>query len=332
MFIQYFKSGFFNQYLVIGILGLILWTGSFLQPPFMPLPSGPVPLYGLLYQLLHKVPLLSVILGFLLVLGETYWLTRILDRHNLILKNSSLSALIFFVLMSSNPEQLTLNPVNISVLFLIIILYHLMISYNKPEHLDRIYAAGFFTAMATLFYFPFLFWFGFILVSFILFRSGNWRQWVGSFIGLLTPFIFLAVFYFWFDDLAFRIREYRLVFQQLFVFPNPFQVDFWILSGFTLMLALFGLLKLMGGPVEKTVEIRAKINIILWMIPFAIVSFGFSGFLAIYHPALAMPTFTLALTTALTSLKKTRFMESILILYFLAILVNNLLIHTLKTY
>ncbi len=329
MFIKFFKSSFFNQYLAIGILGIVLWARAFAEPPAMPIPLGPVPFYQLIYHLFHAHPLLPIILGFILVLGEAYWLTEILNRHDLILKNSSLSALVFFVLMSFNPDQLILNPVNISVSFLLMILHHLLISYKKPEHLDRIYAAGFFTSTAALFYFPFLFWFGFILISFILFRSGNWRQWVGSFIGLVTPFIFLAVYYLWFDQLEDRTNEYITAIRQVLVFPNPFQSDFWILGGYSLILALFGLYKLWNGPLERTAEVRAKINIVIWMIPFTIFSFGFSGTLAVYHPALAMPAFTLALTSALTGLKKTKLLESILLFYFLAVLANNLILHSM---
>ena len=327
MFIKFFKSSFFSQYLVIGIVGLALWARAFAEPPGMPLPDGPVPLYRLVYSLFHEVPRLAVILGFLLVLGETYWLTEILNRQNLVLKNSSLSALVFFVLMSLNPEQLTLNPVNLAVFFLINILHHLFISYNKPEHLDRIFAAGFYTALGAWCYFPFIFWFGFILVSFVLFRSVNWRQWAGSFIGLVTPFIFLSVYYLWFDNLGIRISEFQTAISQVLVFPNPFQYDFWVLGGFTLLLAIFGFYKLRSGPMEKTVEVRAKINIVIWMIPFTIFSFGFSRALAVYHPILAMPAFTLILTTALTGLKKMRTVEVILLIYFLAILANNLVIH-----
>ena len=141
-----------------------LWLNAFLNPPGMPAPEGPVPLYSLIYLTLSNFPLLSTIFGFCLVLAETYWLTRILSRHELVLKNSSLSALIFLVMMSFLPGQLTLNPINIALGFMILILYHLLISYNKPEHLDRIFAAGFFTAVASMFFLPFIFWFVFVII------------------------------------------------------------------------------------------------------------------------------------------------------------------------
>lgn len=328
MFIKFFKSSFFGQYLVIGIVGIFLWLNAFIQPPGMPVPEEPVPLYSFLYDLLSGIPLLATIAGFILVLAETYWLTQILSRHELVLKNSSLSALVFLVLMSFLPAQLTLNPINISSGFMILILYHLLISYNKPEHLDRIFAAGFFTSIASLFYLPFLLWFLFVIISFLVFRAGNWRAWMASLIGLITPYIYLIVWYLWQDELIVRMMEYPAFFSKILVFPNPFHTDFWILSGYTMIIALWGIFSFSSG-LEKTVEIRAKTNILLWTLVFTIISFTYTRSMAIYHPALAMPAMTMVLTGTLTHLKKTRVAEIILLIYFIAVLLNNLIIHNL---
>jgi hypothetical protein len=327
LFIKFFKSSFFIQYLVIGVTGLLLWSSAFLAPPGMPVPEGPVPLYALAFNLLKGFPFLATLAGFCLVLGETYWLTRILSQHELVLKNSSLSALVFIVMMSFLPGQLTLNPINIALGFMIMILHHLLISYNKPEHLDRIFAAGFFTAIASMFYLPFILWFIFVVISFLVFRAGNWRAWMAAFIGLITPFIYLAVWYFWHDELAGRAVGYVVFFSHILVFPNPFHTDFYILSGFTLLLALWGIFLFSGSP-ERTVEIRVKTNILLWTLVFAILSFFFSRSMAIFHPALAMPALAMVITGTLIGLKRTRLAEMILLLYFFSVLVNNLFIHT----
>lgn len=328
MFIKFFKSSFFGQYLVIGIIGLCLWLRAFIDPPGMPAPEDPAPLYSFLYFLLSDKPSLAALAGFIIVLVEAYWLTRILSQYELVLKNSSLSVLVFLVLMSFLPEQLTLNPINISLGFMILILYHLLISYNKPEHLDRIFAAGFFTSIASLFYLPFLLWFFFVIISFLVFRAGNWRAWVASVIGLITPFMYLAVWYFWHDELYFRMVEYPAFFSNIMVFPNPFHTDFWILSGFTLLLAVWGIFSSGRGP-EKTIEIRAKTNILLWTLVFTVISFTFTRSMAIFHLALAMPAITMVITGTLTNLKKTRVAEMILLIYFFAVLLNNLVIHNM---
>jgi len=294
----------------------------------MPAPENPVPLYSLLYHFFKDMPLLATVLGFCLVLAETYSLTRILSRHELVLKNSSLSALVFLVMMSFLPEQLTLNPINLALGFMILILYHLLISYNKPEHLDRIFAAGFFTATAGMFYLPFILWFVFVIISFLVFRAGNWRAWMAAVIGLLTPYIYLAVWYFWQDEFIVRTREFLIFFSHILVFPNPFHADFWILSGFTVVMALWGIFHFRSGP-QKTVEVRAKTNILLWTLVFTPLSFIFSGSMAIFHPALAMPALAMVITGTLIGLKKTRVAEMILIVYFLSVLLNNLFIHNL---
>ena len=329
VFIKFFKSSFFSQYLMIGITGFCLWISAFIEPPAMPAPEGPVPLYALIYHLFHNLPFLSTMIGFLLVMAETYWLTIILSHHELVMKNSSLSALVFVVLMSFLPGQLTLNPINISLGFMILILYHLLISYNKPEHLDRIFAAGFFTAVASLFYLPFLLWFVFVVISFLVFRAGNWRAWLAAVIGLVTPFLYLAVWYFWQNELLSRMYEYILFFNHLLVYPNPFHTDFWILSGFTLFLALWGIIFFRTGAVEKTVEIRSKTNILLWTLVFTLISFIYARSMAFFHPVLAMPALSMVITGTLTHLKKTRVAEIILMIYFFTILLNNLFIHNL---
>jgi hypothetical protein len=328
VFIKFFKSSFFIQYLVIGITGLCLWFSAFLVPPGMPAPEGPVPLYSLVYNIFINMPLTATIIGFFLVLTETYWLTRILSQHELVLKNSSLSALVFLVMMSFLPGQLTLNPINIALGFMILILYHLLISYNKPEHLDRIFAAGFFTAIASMFYLPFILWFIFVVISFLVFRAGNWRAWMAAFIGLLTPFIYLAVWYLWQDDLIASALEFPAFFTNILVFPNPFHTDFYLLCGFTVLLALWGIFLFRSGP-EKTVEIRSKTNILLWTIVFTLLSFLFSRSMAIFHPALAMPALAMVITGTLVGLKKVRVAEIILLVYFFSVLFNNLFIHQL---
>lgn len=314
--------------MVIVVIGLSLWARAFFEPPSLPVPYGPVPLYSLLFELLHSVPLLAVILGFVLVIIEMFWLNFIFDKHELVLRNSSLAALVFIILMSFYPELLNLHPASIAVLFLIVIMHNLLISYKKPEHLDRTFAAGFFISVASMFYLPFILWFGLAFISFFLYRSGKWRQWISFVIGLLTPYIYLAVVYFWSDNLPEKANEYVIFVRQAFVFPNPFENDFRILGGLILVLTIYGFFILKSRSVEKTAEIRAKTNLFLWITLFCLLSFYFSGPMSIYHPVLAAPAFALVITCILLVKKPAR-VEWLLILYFLMILLNNLVVHSM---
>jgi putative flippase GtrA len=164
MFLRFFRSGFVTQYLAIGIIGLLLWGRAFIDPPAMPAPDGPVPMYSLIYSLLHSLPHVAVILGFILTLASAYLLNRLLTRNEVLLKNSSLSSLIFIALMSYFPFLLTLHQVSIAALFLLMILERLYRAYSRSESLELTYVAGFMIGIASLFYLPFIR---------ILYRPGN---------------------------------------------------------------------------------------------------------------------------------------------------------------
>jgi len=325
--IRFFKSSFFIQYFFIALIGFSLWTGAFLTPVFMPVPEGPVPLYGFIYGVLHDFPRLASLLAFILILFEAYGFTQIFSRHEMVQKNASLPALIFVVLMSLLPEMLTLNPVNLVLGLMIIIVHHLLIYYNKPDHLDRIFAAGFFTSIGGFIYVPFLIWFLFIIISFLVFRAGSWRAWLASFIGLITPYLYLFTWYFWWDELLVKIRAFLDFFGNLLVFPTTLPIYFWITTGFTALIGIWGFIRYQTRPHEKTVEVRAKTSILLWTLVFTAISYLFAGAMILYHILLAIPALTMILSVELSELKKTRPAEVILTFYYLIILANNLLIH-----
>jgi hypothetical protein len=323
MFIRFFRSSFPVQYIVIALVGLMLWGKSFIQPPPMPVPEGPVPLYDLLYNFLNGLPRLSVIIGFILVLAEAWLLNVLFNKHELVLKNSSLSSLVFIIIMSSSPLYLTIHPLNIITLISIIILNNLMRSYSKADDLDLVYGAGFFSALGSLFYFPYLLMLLIIPVSFILFRSSKWREYAAALFGFLSPYIFLAVYYFLTDQLANQIAMYEKMLSSFFFFPIQLHTDDWFLGIFSLVLAFWGLYYLIRGPMEKTAEIRAKTYLVVWLILVSLLSVAYSTTLVVYHLVMLFPTLTLLLTSAFLGIKKKRWAEIIFLIYFLLILVNS---------
>jgi len=323
MFIKFFRSSFPVQYLVIGLIGLMLWGKALVQPPSVPLPEGPVPLYNLLFSLLGNLPHLAVITGFALVLIEAWWMNILLNNNELVLKNSSLASLVFIILMSSSPLYLTIHPLNIIILISIIILNNLMLSYSRTDNLHLIYGAGFFTAIGSMLYFPYNLMLLIIPASFILFRSGKWREWAAALTGFFTPYLFLGTFYFLTDQLLRHIVLYKNIIASFLFFPIHFHTDDWVLGIFTLVLALWGFYYLLSGPMEKTSEIRAKTYLVVWLVLISLLSVTFSTTMVVYHPLMLFPSLTLLLTSAFLGIKKKRWAEIIFLIYFLLILLNS---------
>ena len=321
--IRFFKSGFPVQYVAICLTGLVLWGRVFFDPPPMPEPTGFVPFYSFLYYFLAGAPVLAVILGFFLAIFSAFLLNYLLSSHDIVQKNSSLAGFIFIVLMSYSPSLLTLQPGNISVFFLLLILWQLFKSYNREEPYDLVYSAGFFAAAGSFFYFPFVFFFGFIFFSFIFVRVANWREWIDSLLGFLTPFIFLSVYYFWFDLLPEKFVQYysSINIELINLIPG----DLFLMFS-TLIIILYSLYTLISGVRrlnEKTIEIRRKTLLLGWILFFVLASIPFSSHLLLYSIEMMFIPFSGLIAIYFMRLKKYFWQELCFLLFLALLLLNN---------
>ncbi len=325
MILRFFRSGFPTQYIVIGIIGLLLWSRAFFSPPGMPPPDGPVPLYGFIYALLYGSPGIAAIIGFILTLLSAFLLNRLLTQNEVVQKNTTLSALVFIALMSYFPFLLTLHQLGIVIFILLMILDRLYQSYTRSGSPELTYVAGFLIGIASLFYLPFILFFLFLLIAFIIFRNIDWHEWVGSFIGLVTPYIFLSVYYFWFDKWMIKAHEYQRFFMISFD-PAPFREPaFIILSSIVMVLLIFGLITGLSKLSEKTIEIRKKTILLIWLIPVMIISILFSASLLKYQLLISFITLSGLLSSYLLKIRKTFWPELIFVGLLVVLLLNNLL-------
>ena len=329
MLIRYFRLGFPRQYIVLVAIGLMFWGRAMINPPPMPEPDGPVPLYSLTYTLLHELPHLATLLSFLLMIIASCWFNYLLNHHGLIQKNSTLGALVFMVLASISPIHLTLMPCHIALFLMVLILQNILASYDRSPNLDVIYSGAFFTAIASFFYMPFLIFFGLIIISFMVFRTGILREFTSALFGLLTPFLYLAVWYFWNDRLISESLNWYSFYSKVFVHPHYFQPCFYVAVAFTMVLVINGIFFLLRGPFEKIIAIRAKTFYFFWLVFFTLVSYPFSHELANYHIILFTPAFTLLITIPFLSYRKFFWPELVFMMYLLFILIHNLFLYTL---
>jgi hypothetical protein len=205
------------------------------------------------------------------------------------------------------------------------ILDRLYQSYNRSESPELTYVAGFLIGIASMFYLPFILFFLFLLIAFIIFRNIDWHEWVGSFIGLTTPYIFLSVYYFWFDEWMIKSNEYLRFFMISFD-PAPFREPaFLILSGIVLVLLIFGLITGLSKLSEKTIEIRKKTILLIWLIPVMLLSIFFSASLLKYQLLISFVTLSGLLSAYLLKIRKTFWPELIFVGLLIVLLLNNLL-------
>jgi hypothetical protein len=325
VFLRFFKSSFAVQYVLIAFIGMILWGRMILHPQQMPVPEGPAPFYSILWSLLSEHRLVTAILGYLLVLGSAFLLNWLITGHEIVTKNSSLTGLFFMVLMSFLPSFLTLHPVNISIFIFLLIIKQLFESYNKPDSLELIYLAGFFVSIGSFFYFPFILFYAFVLMSFIVFRSTSWRDWISSLIGLLTPYVFLVVYYFWFGEIILKLDEYFRFFNTPLQIVISSDTTYIVYTSVILLGVLAGLFYSLSHLSEKTIEIRKKNILLFWFILFVLISFPFAGNLQDFHLLFTVLAVAVFIPSYLLHAKKAILLELLCLLFFIAIVVNNLI-------
>lgn len=325
MIVRYFRSSFPGQFITIGVAGLLLWGAGAIHPPVMPLPDGPVPLYSILYRWLSDIPYLAMGIGFLLVTVQAFWLNYIVLRHELVPQNTSLAALLLLLFLSLLPPYLTLTPVNIATLFLLFILRALLEAYNQNEPIELVYTAGFFVALSSFFFLPSLLFFGFLLICFLVYRSMRWREWVSSLIGLATPFLYLLVVYFFTDRLPEMLALYAGFFRKVTVSIPVTGWHSWLLLGFLGLFTLLGLWNAFRHSGEKTVELRKKNIVLLWMLVWSMLAALYANSLLVYLPALlsvCVPVFT---TSFYMRFRKPFWFELILWFFLIVLYINTAL-------
>jgi len=325
MVLRFFRSSFFSQYLAICLAGLLLWGRGFFYPAHLPLPEGPVPLYRLLYNVLAGIPVTATILGFIVSLISAFLANYLLVHNEIVNKNSSLTGFLFIIFTGFHPALLILNPVSIVLLLLLLTVNSLFDSYNKTESQDLIYLAGFLIGTGSFIYFPFLAFYGFILVALILFRSSNWREWLSSLLGLLTPYLFLSAYYFWFDELLFKwnifVHSFAIYLKPGFIMDPGFVIQ----AGVIVLVMIAGWLNSVVHLSEKTIEIRKKAILLNWLVLFVILSLIFGNNLQTLHFLLIAGCTAFLMAMYLLQLKRSFWQEIVLILVFVAFVVGNFL-------
>ena len=160
-----------------------------------------MPFYKSAVQLFGYFPIVLQIMGVILLVLQALLFNKMIIEHHLLASKTYVPALIYILLMSCTPTLLFAHPALFSNFFLIIALNRLFATYRAESVFTKVYDAGLYTGLASLFYLPALFMLPFLWVALAILRPFVWREWVISFMGLVTPYFFVFTYYYWFSEL-----------------------------------------------------------------------------------------------------------------------------------
>jgi hypothetical protein len=254
--IRFFKSPQPAIMIILPFIILVLWIKSAGQVAAN-LPPG-LPLWDTIASLIASIPAwLSFILLYLLISAEAVYLNLMLNRHEVIYKNTFIPALIFCLFISITPMFMQFHPVHIVMLLLIRVFDRLFTLFKNEQPVSALFDIGFLSGIIALLFLPGIFVLLLIFISLAVMRPFKFKEWMITIIGFILPFFFISTVMFWNHALpafwADYFGHFRNIHSTLLIKLNtPLKVGFTFIG----ILLLLSLLKLRSNYRKNVIRMR----------------------------------------------------------------------------
>jgi len=326
MLIGKFKTNQPFLFAVLLLIAVFLWIDAFLTFNSVSLiEENAAPLYIWIAVFFNEYRFWSVLLSFIFMIIQAIMFNRVIAGRNLVDLNSQLPALFYIVLMSNNFSLMGLHPIWFANFFLIIALDKIFDVFSEEEVYVEIFNVGFLISLASLFYIPAL-WFILLLISaLIIYYLVNIRSILASIIGFVTPYMFVALYYYWFDKLEERSAELLNFRSLLSDFSLSFTPLAWASIGVIGIIALVAIFRIyIGGLSDKPVRIRKRYHVLLAYFIIAAITVPFAGEMMHVHQGLLMLPLAAIMAGFFQESKKTFWNELFFTLLIFLIIVGKL--------
>ena len=325
MLIRFFRSSFIIQYIALVLLTAALWAPGFIRLPVaMELNGLVAPLYHLAAKLAGLAEIISPLATVIIVFVSALTLNNILIFHDLAPKNDLLPALIFIILMGSSPETLGFSPVVMTIPFFAWFLHTIFQVNDEPENYMAVFNASILISVISMVSPEMILLFFLIWIMLLIFGTFNGRNLVISLIGLLVPYLYLGVYYFYTDQLPDALQAYR---QYILSQAGPhFRVDYWQLAAWAIFIFLMlapAFLRITSTLGVTNINFRKKMAATAWFLVFSIPLIFSSGPLE-SHNLLFLPA-SVMIAHYFSLFKKPVWQEIVLAVFLVVIILHQYL-------
>lgn len=260
----------------------------------------------------------NIFFAAILVFTQALIFNRIINNHNLLAKPSFLPGLMYITGASLFLPFMILSPALICNFLLIWIIDKFLKLNKSANSITTVFDIGMIIAIGTLIYFPFMAMLLMIFLSLLLFRSFNWREWVAGLVGFLTVFFFLAVFYYWEDNLNSFYQIWKPLGNK---FPSVFKInynDYLVLIPVAVIIILASL-QLRENFFRSFISTRKGFQMLFFMFLVSSASFYLKPDFRIWHFLLCVPPGAVLLAYYFSNAKKRWFYETLFLLFLLSV-------------
>jgi hypothetical protein len=287
MFISTFKNNQPLSIILLSIMMIVLWIPAFQNTSPIPY-NNTMPLYEFYARGANNLPYIHNIIALVLVVSESILLNYILNKFEIMAKKTAMPAIFYCLLMSCCKPLTHFYPSLFTNFFILLALFKIGLSYRIDEAFSSIFDASFYIAIASLFYFPSIIIYPLIWVTLIVIRPFIWREWLISLLGLLLPYVFVVVYYFWTDKVNFLLYD-KIFFpssDSLLTLSNQ-RDTFLAVASFLLLLLILSVVHLLKGWPVNTILSRNFLVVLLWLLGLSILSYSMAPVFNITYLAIA---------------------------------------------
>ena len=298
--LKFFKHSYIAQLVVIVLLIAVLW---------IPALGGHVSA--------------MTIFTFVVFGVSVFFFNSMLSVNQLVTRNSSIGALVFVLCLTLVPINAELFgfylacPIIMMVLQTIYLLYQI----EKPE--PYLMNAGFFLALASMFYHPAIILVIWVLLAMLIMDIRSVKLFLIPIMGFVFPYFILFVYFYFNKTLIENVRDYALAINELRFMRleiGTAEIVVFILVFISLILSL---MMIKSGNADNSMSMRKKVNVTIWLFVFSLMM------LFLHKPVMSngliFMTLAVFVSMALCYVKKSKIIDIVLVLMMLAIIANQYL-------
>ncbi len=304
---------------------MVMWVFILPKPEIINTENA-FPLFLYAFQIVRKSRLALIVISLLFVVLQAFFLTNVINKQGVLRDSSHLPALLYVVLMSCFPEQLSFNPLLFANFFIIVFLNSIFNFYRSDTAVFEVFNAGVFIGLASLFYWPCLFLFPLTIASLFVLRPFNMREWAVSFLGVLLPFVFFGVVLFWLDMLS--VNSIKSILEPLYrvQFSTAYNGTYIILTAILAIIIIASLWRF-SRDLNNFSKLRARkfLAIIVWFFLFAALSYLVASKNSMIGLSFLAIPLSVIISNYFLSLKNQLLAELVFLLLLAAVIYNQVL-------
>jgi len=324
MIVNIFRNSSPLALIIIPAFMAAAWISASLGTPAVYEVRQPMPLFQVVADVAHNLPgWIVAVIGFLLTTYQVFQINRLIEKHEVLYKNSYLPGLAYMLLIAYFPGFLTFHPILIVNTILLVALDKMFTLYKNPSPTGLLFDTFMLVSVASLFYLPAAALILLFLIALFLLRTAGWRDLLTAFIGLVVPYFLVFVYLYWTHGLDRYLEPLTGRNAASFIDLSWMtRYDYRINLGFLLLFFILTVIRIRSNFYKNVTRARAYQQVIFIYLGVSLATLGIAGSDALYR--FSILTVPLAMMFGYYFLATKKFWWSELLFWMMAgLLVSN---------